>query len=364
MQSFKELLVGLIALCSAIAFGMHPASANSSADPVHPSRNVTESSESIAVRGKLVNLERPVDGTPLFSSLSQQDEFEFTTPDDWLLGRGADHRGDSASDGSRRARLFLPRLRNVAHAPYTSYRQEETSFGYLPGSGDDLGWIDLESNHYLASGYGSGFSTGVGFQFLAGPAVVDAPPRLYNFNLGYQRRKPIGETFSYDVAASLGIYSDFEGSAREGVRFPGHAVGILHATPNTDWVFGMDYLDRKDTRILPVFGASHRSDRLPNWRFDLVFPRPQVEYSLRSGRTLYVSGSLGGGTWDIEHPSGAGDVMTYRDYRLMLGLKRAQGSHRANIEVGYAFDRKMSFEHHIGTAEPGGAFLFRMVTRR
>ncbi len=70
---------------------------------------------------------------------------------------------------------------------------------------------------------------------------------MFDFSIGYQHRDRLG-VFSYDVAASVMASSDFEGSSREGIRFPGHAVGFLSVGPRTELVFGVDYLDRGDCR--------------------------------------------------------------------------------------------------------------------
>ncbi len=312
-----------------------------------------EQNASIPTIGKLVNLDQPEGEFVGYIPSSHQEELVFATPES--LGE---------EQVFQRRRMMLPRLRQASHHPYTIYRQEESVFSYLPGNGEDLGMIDFESSHYLSSDRSSGFSTGIGIHLLSGPKVVDAPPRLYNFNFGYQRRGSIGDALSFDVATSIGIYSDFEGSAREGVRFPSHAVGMLHASPETDWVFGIDYLDRGDLKILPVFGFSRHSDRHPSMRFDLIFPRPQVELAFRSGNVLYVAGRLGGDSWDMEFPDETEDVMTYRDYRLLLGLKRDTFGTTRIMEIGYAFGRQMEFKSDPGIAEPGGAFLLRFVTSR
>ncbi|WP_146676172.1 hypothetical protein [Pirellula sp. SH-Sr6A] len=304
--------------------------------------------------GRLINLEDGPDMDSAYVPTGRGDELELPS---------AEHFGQ-AWERYPASKIFLPRLRHAAHHPYTEYRQDESTFSYLPGTGDELGWIDFESTPYQSRGQRSGISTGMGMHLLAGPVVVDAPPRVYDFSLGYQRRDAWNDFWSYDVAASVGVFSDFEGSARDGVRFPGHAVGMLHVSPETDWVFGIDYLDRGDIKILPVVGISRHSERHPSMRFDLVFPRPQVELALGSGRTFYVAGRLGGGTWDVEFPDGQGDVLTYRDYRLLFGLRSPHSDCASSIEVGYVFGRKMEFETESGVATPDDAFVLRFVTWR
>lgn len=304
--------------------------------------------------GKLINLEDHAGAESVYIPTGQGEELELPPSETF----------SQAWERYPSSRILLPRLRHAAHHRYTEYRQDESTFSFLPGTGEELGWIDFESTPYQASGQRSGFSTGIGMHLLSGPVVVDAPPRVYDFSFGYQRRDAWNEFLSYDIAASVGVFSDFEGSAREGVRFPGHAVGMLHVSPEMDWVFGVDYLDRGDIKILPVFGISRHSERHPSMRFDLVFPRPQVELALGSGRTFYVAGRLGGGTWDMEFPNEQGDVLTYRDYRLLFGLRSPNGDGASSIEAGYVFGRKMEFHTSSGVATPDDAFVLRFVTLR
>jgi hypothetical protein len=297
--------------------------------------------------GKLVNLDESMELEYLPSD-SVHDEIELTNPLQLEDGR----------------KLRLPRLRHAAHHRYSDYRSDESSFSYLPGSGDSLGWLSFETSHYQRSGYRSGISTSFGFQVLDGPISVDLPPRLYDFGIGYQHRGKIDESFSYDVSTSVGVYSDFEGSARDGIRYLSHAAGMLHVSPEMDWVFGVDYLDRDDIALLPIVGISRHSERMQAMRFDLVFPRPQIEIATSSGRTVYLAGRLGGGSWDIEFPTQQADVVTYRDYRLLLGIRSPRAESASSVEFGYVFGRKVDFRGISDSVRPDDAFVLRFVTIR
>ncbi|MCE3014339.1 MAG: hypothetical protein ACK56W_15870 [Pirellula sp.] len=299
--------------------------------------------------GKLVNLE-DADSVPTYRLEGEElEELELSSP----LELGSESR-----------RLRLPRLRHAGHHPYTDYRLDESWISYMPGSGDEFGWVDVETTPYQPSGYRGGFSSAIGFHFLGGPTAVDLPPRLYDFSLGYQHRGKLDDAFSYDISTSIGMFSDFESSARDGVRFPSHAVGMLHVSPETDWVFGIDYLHRDDIKILPVVGIARHSERHPAMRFDLVFPRPQIELALTSGKTIYLAGRLGGGTWDIEYPNTQEDVVTYRDYRLLLGVRGPRKDSSSSIEFGYVFGRKVDFRTASDVTRPEDAFILRLVTTR
>ena len=112
---------------------------------------------------------------------------------------------------------------------------------------------------YLKSGFESGLHGGLGLRFLSGPRRTDMPPRVFDISLGYQKRQVLGD-LKYDVSFTFHVASDFIGSSRDGIRFPSHAVGYVELTDNIEMVFGVDFLDRDDVRILPVGGLLLRPD--------------------------------------------------------------------------------------------------------
>jgi hypothetical protein len=58
---------------------------------------------------------------------------------------------------------------------------------------------------------------------------------------------------------------------------------------------------------------------------------------------LYVSGELGGNTWAVRE-NGINDKLTYYDLRAMIGIEqRAVHGPRGRIEVGYVFNRSVSY---------------------
>jgi hypothetical protein len=194
---------------------------------------------------------------------------------------------------------------------------------------------------------------------VSGPEQTDMPPRLYDLTARLGRRDRLGFLWSYDVALRPGWFSDFEGSAREGLRFPGH--GVLYFTPSDriQWLGGIDYLDRDDIACLPVFGAVWKPH--PNLRFDAVFPHPRIAFRLGGQRWFHVGGEMGGGTWAIERADGTDDVATYRDYRLVVGFQR-EGNTTAYWEFGYVFDRHLEYRSGTPSFQPWNTALLRCVT--
>ncbi len=256
-------------------------------------------------------------------------------------------------------------LYSLSVEPLKVYRSDESLISFMPGEGNQFGWLSFDSSSYLSRRKKSGPTANANFHLLSGPSSMDLPARLYDFVLGYQARSSLSEQFSFDASAMIGIFSDFEGSAREGVRYPAHAVGMFHTSPKVDWVFGVDYLGRDDVKILPVAGFCwHNPDR-PQVRYQMIFPRPRIDWTLNSEVRLYLAGLFGGGTWQIEFPDDNNDVMTYRDFQMLTGIEkiRDDGS-LAAWELGWVFGRKLEFRDSPNELYMDDAFVLRYVTRR
>jgi hypothetical protein len=267
---------------------------------------------------------------------------------------------------------FFEQLEEEHRAPYEVYRSAESGWLWMPGSADDFGMLSMYSNawqprhnmngerHHTAGGLDFAFS----MHWLDGPGALPMPPRLYDLTAAWQRRGETDGGLRYDVGISAGLYTDFEDSVREGWRFPGHAVMMLPASSDIDFVLGVDYLDRDDVAALPVAGMSLRNLLLDDLRLDLVFPRPRVSWLLSPRSRLYTAGALGGGTWDVEFPDSSGQLVTYRDYRLSLGLEQRQGEDGlTNLEVAWVFGRQLERRGDPAAVELNDAVLLIMTLR-
>lgn len=233
---------------------------------------------------------------------------------------------------------------------------------WIAGKGDELGIFSLQ----FLSGAGTRFSSGSldlggAVHFISGPAQTDLPPRVYDLTLGLATRGTVGESWTFDIMFRVGWFSDFEGSAREGLRFPSHLVLYRQTNPLLQWVLGVDFLDRDDILLLPVFGTVWTPRE--NWRFEVVFPRPLIGRQFQSGRWVYLAGQLGGGTWDIQRSWGDGDVFTYRDLQLLLGIQNLGLGIERFIEVGYVFQRHLEYRSGTPSYTPPDAALLRAVVR-
>jgi hypothetical protein len=244
---------------------------------------------------------------------------------------------------------------------FLGYRYLTSSLDWIPGGGNQFGMFSIAWDHYVKSGIGQNIGLGAGFYFLSGPNQTDMPAIVFDFSAGYQIRQRLGP-LAFDLSAAVLAASDFKGCARKGILFPSHAVGFLSVSPTLDLVFGVDYLDRGDIKLLPVAGLIWT----PNTqrRFELVFPRPRAVFQLSDHHRLYVAGELGGGTWAIERMNFENDLATYRDLRVCIGVECVdKGGERSALEIAYLFDRRLEYTSGLGNMRLDDAIMLRLVTR-
>lgn len=228
-------------------------------------------------------------------------------------------------------------------------------------AGGDFGMTSLESFPTLDPDSESGLTFGTGFHFLSGPiGAADLPPRLFDFRMAYHVRKPLTDATTLDLKLGVGAFSDFQTSARKGVRFPGHIVVHTAVHDRLASVFGVDVLDRDDISLLPVAGVIWRpADDLI---VDFVFPRPKVQLRLDDERIMYFGGELGGGTWAVRRDDRTRDNVTYRDLRVTCGISSTDDDSESVLEIGWAFDRELTYRSRSGNTNFDGAFILRWQT--
>jgi hypothetical protein len=275
------------------------------------------------------------------SSLTQ---FSVTAPDggsDTPRNRALELVRRSDDDAVRRYRKgFFQRLR--------------FSGSWIDQGGDDgLGVTNLDTALTVAIPLGSFenlllVTPGFEVDYLDGPESLALPPELYNVGVDLMWRKQFNDRWGSMVAVRPGLASDFQ-TSQDAIRITGRAFATWQWVPERlSLLFGVVYLDRNDLPILPGVGLIWTPT--PDWRLDLIFPRPKLARRLafvprQREDWVYLGGSLGGRTWAVERPSGDPDQLTMRDYRLYLGWERIlDGGSGLFAEVGFAFGRELEFE--------------------
>lgn len=185
-------------------------------------------------------------------------------------------------------------------------------------------------------------------EYPNGPAQIDVPSELYNAGLDLMWRRKWNDRWGSMIAVAPAVASDFQ-SSENAIRVTGRALATWQWVPDrVTLIFGVVYLDRNDLNVLPGIGIIWKPT--PDYRLDLMFPRPKVAWRLtylprKWEDWLYVSGALGGRTWAVERESGIRDQLTLHDYRLSLGWERiVDGGGGLFAEVGWVFDRELEYE--------------------
>jgi len=243
----------------------------------------------------------------------------------------------------------------ILFGDWVGYNATQSNTTWL--SGGDFGMFSLESYPALKLGKESALMFGSGFHFLDGPRSPDMPPRLFDFQLAYQARKQLSPATMLDVRLGVGVFSDFEGSARKGVRFPGHVVSYHEHRSDLASVLGVEVLDRDDISILPVVGVVWQP--YADLILECIFPRPRAELRLSSNRAMHFGGELGGGTWAIQRDDDRNDNATYRDLRVTWGITTFDEDDDSTMEIGWAFDRSLEYRSRLGDTSLDGAFIMR-----
>jgi hypothetical protein len=223
----------------------------------------------------------------------------------------------------------------------------------LPGSGDQLGIVEIESRirRPLASFPLLSFSPQFTFTLLNGPESSDLPGQLFRFGVDTSLFLPINEDWSMIAGVTPGVSSDFQAYNSEAIRIPGRLLANWRYSDELTISGGVVYLDRDDLGLLPAVGLTWSPQ--PDLELELNFPRPRVswQYLQTPERTgfLYLAGELGGGTWSVRRAAGQQDLANLRDLRLLLGWRVCRTNrYEWSVEGGYAFSRSLEYASGVG----------------
>ncbi|MBN1911863.1 MAG: hypothetical protein JW818_19130 [Pirellulales bacterium] len=208
---------------------------------------------------------------------------------------------------------------------------------------------------------------GFAVHYLDGPTQVDLPPRLFDTYLQFRWLHKLSPRWSADLSVTPGVFSDFEQSTDNALRITGHFGAMWDWTPKFKVAMGVAYLDREDYRILPIAGFIWEPN--DDTEFEIMVPRPKIARRIywpgamddHVQDWLYLAGELGGGSWAVRRDSGANDVVTYRDFRLILGLeRRVLYGIDYRLELAYLFGRKLDFRSPTPRLYPTDTVMLRL----
>jgi hypothetical protein len=209
-------------------------------------------------------------------------------------------------------------------------------------------------------------SPGFGVHGFDGPTQPDVPAEVYDSYVEFRWLPQLTERFSLDLKATPGWYSDFHQNSGKAMKTTGYIAGIYAVSERLKLVCGLSYLDRSDVNFLPIGGVIWTPD--DDTKLDLLVPKPCLARRVFRGDGVdaaleywvYLAGELGGGEWAVRRADGANDMLTYRDYRVTLGVeRRVLGGMKASAEVGYIFSRNLEYASDTPFDRPSDTLVLR-----
>ncbi|MCA9076432.1 MAG: hypothetical protein KDA93_15495 [Planctomycetaceae bacterium] len=239
---------------------------------------------------------------------------------------------------------------------------------HVVGTGNYLGITTLSAGVVLETPSFQPFSIrpNIGWHTLHGPRRTDLPSQLYDVSIEMRMYWPFGDRWLGEFAIAPGLYTDFQNTNSDALRIVGRAVGYYRWSPDLQLAVGAAYLDRQDVVAVPVAGLVWTPT--PDDRFEILVPRPRFAHRFRKcdnhERWAYIAGEFGGGSWAIERTTGADDIATYRDFRLITGIEfKFDDKSSWRVEGGYVFGRELEYDSNLGNYQPGDTALVRAALR-
>lgn len=245
-----------------------------------------------------------------------------------------------------------------------TWKESAGTVTVLPGLDDQFGWssFDLRAVGYFQQAPFVQFLPRFSWHLLDGPTTTDLPPRLYDFALDTLLYLPLNDEWSFLAMVGPGMFTDGDNTA-DAFRITGRALAFYQWNPAVKLSAGFLYLDRDDVKGLPAGGIIYTPH--DDFKAEVIFPKPKIAWrtllDTEESRWVYVAGEFGGNSWAIRRASGADDVISIRDLRLIAGWEsiHTDGWHWL-LEGGVAFARKLEYRSGLGDTDQDPTGLLRM----
>lgn len=212
----------------------------------------------------------------------------------------------------------------------------------------------------------------VGFSFthFDAPVELDLPTELYDVSLGLSWLRKIHDRWMLRFSASAAFATDGHNESSDAWQFRGTAFAMYSPNERWNWAFGAVVTGRQDLPVIPAVGAIWQPS--PYLRLDLTFPQPRIAWvgfqSATRQQWFYIGGGLSGGTWAYCSNTADDHLVTYREWRAVLGWEstpiKEPGSfftrgRKFGVEIGYSLGREFEFEHGRPHLEFDSGLLIR-----
>jgi hypothetical protein len=184
---------------------------------------------------------------------------------------------------------------------------------------------------------------GYGIKHIDAPSAANLPQDLHALSLETGLNYRINPRSFVNLKIFPGLYSDFKDLGGSDLKMPLLAMGGYSFENGVNLVGGFFYrFGYHSTPFLPIIGLSYQP--VPEWRIDLVMPRPGVTYIPSKQLRLFLAGDFAGDEYQIHDATVGAGALKYRDFRIMGGVDYLPNPGITySAAVGYAFDRSFEF---------------------
>lgn len=214
-------------------------------------------------------------------------------------------------------------------------------------------------------------STAFEYTWIEAPSSMRLPDQLYDFSFGGSWLRPLGARWKLQTLFSAALATDGEHVSRDAWQFRGGVLGIYESSPQWQWIVGAIALGRRDLPAVPAVGAIWQ----PSETVRLDMTLPQAKANLRwstdgvRDQWLYLGGGFGGGTWAYEDTLLGDDVLTYRQWQVVVGWESIPHKRpgqffvrgrKLAVEAGWMFAREIEFESVRRSIDLDDAFVLQV----
>ena len=184
---------------------------------------------------------------------------------------------------------------------------------------------------------------GYGIKHIDASSAANLPQDLHALTLETGLNYRINPHAFVSARIFPGFYSDVKEFGVKEIRMLLVVLGNYRFNNAINLVGGFLYrFGYHASPFLPVIGLSYQP--VPEWRFDLVMPRPGVTYAPSQQLKLFLAGDFAGDEYQIHDATVAAGAIKYRDLKVMGGVDYLpKPGITCSAAVGYAFDRSFEF---------------------
>jgi hypothetical protein len=213
-------------------------------------------------------------------------------------------------------------------------------------------------------------NAGYSYTNLDSPPALGLPHDLHEFSLSGSWVRRINDRWLARFTLGGAYASDLDNNTSQAWQLRAGAFAIFRPNPQWNFAFGALATGREDLPVLPGIGAIWEPS--PEVKVNLMMPNPRVSVLLadrgQHQHWGYFGGGISGGTWAYRRSDGAGDRLSYNEWRLVLGweVKPPQppgtfvsSGPRMHAEIGYVLGRSFEFEDPLPDISLNGTLLLR-----